>query len=110
MHNYAKMQRHRASPDTAFENSLEMYVKKSMCLEQVARMTGIVAKHGWGNFQIDQKGALALEQKIMPPDLSEQIGKAISDLTKIYLEACRTNEAMAAGWGLVAQPASPPVP
>ena len=99
MHNYATMQRHRASPDTAFENSLEMYVKKSMCLEQVARMTGIVAKHGWGNFHIDQTGAFALQQKTVPPDLSEQIGKAVSDLEKTYLKAFHSYEVMVAVWG-----------
>ena len=70
-----------------------------MCLEQVALMTGIVAKHGWGNFQIDQKGAISLKQKKMPPDLSEQIGKAVSDLAKTYHKAVHAYEVMAAVWG-----------
>ena len=69
-----------------------------MCLEQLAMMTGIVAKHGWGNFQIDQKGAFALQQKTVPPDLSEQIGKAVSDLTKTHLKAAHSYEVMAAVW------------
>ena len=43
----------------------------------------MIAKHDWGKFEIDQKGALALEQKIMHPDLHVRIGKAVSDLAKI---------------------------
>ena len=69
-----------------------------MCLELLALMTGIVAKHGWGNFQIDQKGAFALQQKTMPPDLREQIGKAVSDLAKTFSKAGHSYEVMPAVW------------
>ena len=80
-----------------------------MCLQHLALIPGRLAKHGWDDFVLDEMGAHALQHKTMPSDLGEQIGKAISALTKISLEACRTNEAMATGWGLVAQPESPPV-
>ena len=54
-----------------------------MCLDHLALTPGRLAKHGWGKFQIDQRGDLALEQKKMPPDLRVQIRKVLSDLTKI---------------------------
>ena len=70
-----------------------------MCLEHLDLTPGKLAKHGWDNFQIDQKGAISLEQKKMPPDLSQQIGKAVSDLAKTYHKAVHAYEVMAAVWG-----------
>ena len=70
-----------------------------MCLEHLPLTPGKLTKHGWGNFQIDQKGAFALQQKTVPPDLSEQIGKAVSDVAKTYLKAVHSYEVMAAVWG-----------
>ena len=67
-------------------------------------MPGIVVKHGWSNYKLDENGAIEFSRKVLPSDLNKLLGKAVADLTKIYLEACRTNEAMAAGWGLVARP------
>ena len=65
-----------------------------MCLDDLALMPGILAKHGWGNFQIDEEGALALRQKTLPPDLSEQVAKAVRDLTSIFMKAFHAYEAM----------------
>ena len=108
MYNYTKVQLHRASPDTAFVNSPEMYVYKSMCLEHLALMPGILAKHGWSNFKIDEKGALDLRRKILPTDLSDQVEKAFSDVSMLYVKAVQADQAMAAVRCLVAQPWSPP--
>ena len=99
---------HRGSLGSAFENPPVIYVYKSTCLDDLALMPGILAKHGWSNFKIDEKGALDLRQKILPTDLSDQIEKAFSDVSKVYVRAGLADQAMAAVRCLVAQPWSPP--
>ena len=54
-----------------------------MCLEHLALTPGKLAYYGWGKFRIDHRGGLALEQKLIPPDLRVQIRKALRDVTKI---------------------------
>ena len=99
---------HRGSHGLASENSPGIYVYKSTCLDDLALFPGILAKHGWSNFKIDEKGALDLRRKILPTDLSDQVEKAFSDVSMLYVKAVQADQAMAAVRCLVAQPWSPP--
>ena len=61
-------------------------------------MPGIIAKYGWSNYKLDENGAIEFSRKVLPSDLNKLLGKAVADLTKIYLKAVNSEEALAAVW------------
>ena len=79
-----------------------------MLVEPVDLTQGLLQRHGWNQFQVDEKGAKALEDKQIPKDVDENINKAILGLAKVYKGCQGTLQASAAVCKYEARPLSTP--
>ena len=79
-----------------------------MLVEPVDLTQGLLQRNGWNQFQVDEKGAKALEDKQIPKDVDENIGKAILGLAKVYKGCQATLKASAAVCKNESRPLSTP--
>ena len=79
-----------------------------MLVEPVDLTQGLLQQKGWNQFQVDEKGAKALEDKQIPKDVDESINKAILGLEKVYKGCQATLQASAAVCKYQSRPLSTP--